>query len=255
MAYFALVAKSAGERVKALWRVTILGLGMFLVMSPWIVRNYLLVHEFIPTATVSGDALQEGLAACQELSPERNFLTVEHEAGLRRSDLAKQLNLLFDGTYYQSFYYVRDEVAFNKVLLQKATMEYRQNPFLVPKCLGRNLVGFWFLGKTWQATGFNLLIQIPTLALAAAGILSLWKWGKLRKMGIMLAFIVNIVAVHAAVVAHARHSVPVIPFLMILASIPIVSVCRRYRAQSSTEHPRMIEVSESEDRALRGSLG
>lgn len=220
-------ANGLRERLRTVFQVFVLGVSMLLVMSPWIIRNYLLVGQFIPTATVGGVAAQEGQYACEVLSPEMNFMMVERAAGHRRSQLAEELGLKFDGTYYQSFYNVNDEVMFNNVLLQSAMDNYRSHPIMAAQCVGKNLLNFWFLGKTWQATALNLVVQIPILALAATGIVLLWKRGDFRRVTIVLAFIGSVLAVHGLVVAHARHSIPIIPFVMIFASIALVSIWRR----------------------------
>jgi len=57
--YLCLTATGTRERLRVALNVAILTLGMLIVMAPWTIRNYLLVHEFVPTATVQGLALQE----------------------------------------------------------------------------------------------------------------------------------------------------------------------------------------------------
>ena len=54
----------------------------------------------------------------------------------------------------------------------------------------------------------------------------LWRRGLLRKAGIVLLYILYIPAVHAAIIAHARHSVLIVPFLAIPAAICLVSAWR-----------------------------
>src|SRR5207244_12674446 len=41
-------------------RVATLSVGMLLVAVPWIIRNYNVVHEVVPTATISGIAAHVG---------------------------------------------------------------------------------------------------------------------------------------------------------------------------------------------------
>ena len=237
LVYLLLTANGASERLKVALRIAVLALGMVFVMLPWVIRNYMLVQEFVPTATVGGHAAQEGLYACQHLSFDTDFFAVQREAGRERSQLASRLGMAFIGTYYYQFFYdVRDEVAFNKSLLEGVAREYGRHPTLLASCAGKNLFfNFWFLGKTWQATWLNMLVQVPLLALGLSGILVLWRRCLLRKMGIMLTFVLYIVAVHAPIIAHARHSIEVVPFLAILASVSLVSIWHKYRTHVPKE--------------------
>ena len=61
LVYFLFAVEGRGERRKEAKRIAALVFGAVVVMSPWMMRNYLLVHEFVPTATVAGVAAQGGL--------------------------------------------------------------------------------------------------------------------------------------------------------------------------------------------------
>src|SRR5207248_532480 len=88
-------AKGWAERRKVVESIAVLGLGMAAVMSPWLIRNYKLVHSFVPTATVAGVAAQTGLYTCENASPDKPFYITDTEAGLERTKMAKQLRIPF----------------------------------------------------------------------------------------------------------------------------------------------------------------
>ncbi len=223
--YFLLFAGNTTKRLKAVSNVAVLCLGMVVVMIPWIVRNYMLVRHFVPTASAQGVALQEGQYTCQHLTFKDNFYAIQRQAGLKRAAIAAELGVPFDGAYYyQVFFAPRDEWAFNKTLLQRAKKEYADHPALLADCACKNLFNFWFLGKTWHATGINMLVQVPLLVLALSGLYLLQKRGQLSQMGLILMFILSIMVVHLPTIAHARHSVPLVPFLAIPASVSLVSI-------------------------------
>ncbi|HZP07516.1 MAG TPA: glycosyltransferase family 39 protein [Terracidiphilus sp.] len=227
------------ERARAFFHVTVLILGMTVVMVPWLVRNYKLVHHLVPTATVQGVALQEGQYTCENLSFENNFYALQKRAGLIRADIAAQLGLPFDGAYYyQVFFTPKDEWTFNQTLFARGKKEYAQHPALLPTCACKNLFNFWFLGKTWHATWLNMVVQVPLLVLAVTGFFLLWRRGQLRRIGPILAFIVCIEAVDLPIIAHARHSVPLVPFLAIPASLAALSLwskCQLWARSSAVD--------------------
>jgi len=234
LVYLVIASKSASERVKIALRFAALGLGAMLVMSPWIIRNYRLVHKLVPSATVAGVAAQEGLYTCENAPAGEPFLLAQTKAGLQRAQFARQLGIPFVGPYYQLFYSPQDEVAFNHALLTGVSTEYRSHPELLARCAAKNLFfNFWFLGKRQQSTLLNLLVQAPLLGLALAGVVILWKRSLLRKVDIVLLYIFYIPVVQAPIIAHARHSMMIVPFLAILGAVSLVSAYRALRMQNS----------------------
>jgi 4-amino-4-deoxy-L-arabinose transferase-like glycosyltransferase len=230
LVYLVFASKSASERVKIALRIAALGLGTVVVMSPWIIRNYRLVHKFVPSATVAGVAAQEGLYTCEDTAPGEPFFEAQTRAGFERKEIARQLGKPFAGPYYQLFYTPQDEFAFNQALLSHVSTEYRSHPELFARCAAKNLFfNFWFLGKRRETTLLNLLMQAPLVGLALGGVVVLWKRGLWRKAGIVLLYILYIPAVHAPIIAHARHSMLVVPFLTILAAAFLVWAWRAFK--------------------------
>ncbi len=156
-----------------------LAAGILVATSPWIIRNYLLVHEFVPTSTLGGVAAQEGLYTCQHLSQYESFALAQRGAGRERAEVARQLGLQFEGSYYvPSFHTPQDEVKFNRALLTHVSEDYRSDPRVLVGCAAENIFfKFWFLGRNPQATRMNILVQTPLLAIALGGIIVLYKLG------------------------------------------------------------------------------
>jgi len=189
--YLLLSSSGSRNRLQIVQHTIAIMIGLVLAISPWTVRNYLLVKKIVPTASVSGMAIQEGLYTCEHLSSQKGFAEVQNEAGKERADLATQLGRPFVGSYYyQLFYEPNDELIFSKLLTTQTVTEYRREPQLFLECGGRNLFfNFWFLGKTWQATKLNLLVQLPLITLAVIGMVMLRRSGLLDRAGLIIAFL------------------------------------------------------------------
>jgi 4-amino-4-deoxy-L-arabinose transferase-like glycosyltransferase len=231
--YALFTATGARERLTAAFRVAILVVGMGLVMVPWVVRNYRLVHEFVPVATLRGVALQEGLCMCRNVSFGDDLYPVGQAAGRKRGELARELGMRFEGAeYFQMFYDAHDETAFNRILDETARKEYARNPGLLFGCVGKNLFNLWFLGKTWDITKLNMLVQVPLLALVFCGLRIVWRRGDLRKMGILLTYVGSIAIPHLLVVAEARYSIPLLAFLVIPAGVAVTSIWDKVRTHT-----------------------
>jgi 4-amino-4-deoxy-L-arabinose transferase-like glycosyltransferase len=234
LVYLLLAARSWVDRGKVVERIAMLAVGAAVVVSPWVTRNYLLVHQFVPTATVAGVAAQEGLFTCENAELAEPFFMGQTRAGFERVELARQLGRPFIGPYYQLFSTANDEVAFNQVLLKHVSTEYRIHPELLARCAAKNLFfNFWFLGKRQQSTLMNVAMQAPLLGLALGGVSVLRKRGLLRKAGLVLLYILYIPALHALIIAHARHSMLIVPFLATLAAAFLVSAWRTLRRKNS----------------------
>lgn len=229
--YFMFTARGARRRLAAAWNVAIVVAGMGLIMAPWVVRNYQLVHEFVPFATIRGLAAQEGLYICRNVPFGVDDYSVVRQAGRIRGELARALSLRFEGAeYLQMFYDAHDEVAFNSILYETARNEYVRDPGLWMECVGRNLFNFWFLGKTWRVTTLNMLVQGPALALVLYGLAIVRRRGELRAMGILVAYVVSIAIAHLLVISEARYSIPALAYLSIPGGVAVTTIWDKIRA-------------------------
>jgi len=206
---------------------------MFLVLSPWIVRNYGLTGKFVPTASVLGVSAHAGQYICKHLSGGEPWYLLDRQASRERTRLARELGYPFkdvtDG-YYQFFYATADEMKFSSLLLNRVIGEYQDSPGLFMKCVGSNMLNIWFAGKTWQSTSMNVAVQLPYLLLSAAGIVLTIRSGGARIIFPLVLLVGYYVAVYVPILAQARYSVSVIPFLSVLASIALVEALRRIGA-------------------------
>ena len=233
LAYFLFTSRSWEARGKALVRMMALAAGLLVAMSPWIIRNYLLVHEFVPTDTLGGVAAQEGLYTCEHLSQYESFSESQRGAGRERAEFARQLGLQFEGDYYYQFFYTpQDEMKFNRALLNHVSKEYRSNPGVLVGCAAKNFFfKFWFLGKNPDTTRMNMLVQLPLVACALGGLIVLYMIGLLRNAAIILLYVIYVPIIHAPIIAHARHSVLVFAFLAVPATVFLAWAWRVLRTQ------------------------
>ena len=100
--------------------------GMLVVLTPWIVRNYLLVHQFIPTMTIAGTSATHGLYVCKNFSFKANMGQQYSEVAKQLNTVAAQLQLPHRAMFFQYFYNAEDEVRFNQYLLNTVYDEYRK---------------------------------------------------------------------------------------------------------------------------------
>lgn len=162
----------------------------------------------------------------KNMSFEKNFWEIDEEGAAERNELARSLGYEFRGGYFQGFFKTRDEFDFCSLVLRKTLDGYIQDPVLFVKCSGMNLFNFWFVGKRWKIALLNMLLHIPFILVALAGAYLLWKRNQMKQVEVVILFILYLYAVHVPVLAQARYSVPLVPFLAILPSIAIINFWR-----------------------------
>jgi 4-amino-4-deoxy-L-arabinose transferase-like glycosyltransferase len=229
LAYLATI-EPKGSRFRLYRNVIVMAATALVVLSPWIVRNYLLVGKFVPTSSVLGISAHAGLYNNTHYSGAESWAMVDQQGARERRRSAEELGYPFKVEalgYFQDFYSSRDEVKFSDYLLNRVITEYRRSPGLFVKCVGANLFNFWFRGKTVESTRLNLILEVPNLLLAMAGLVIAVRNGLFNAVAPMLLLIAYLVAVSVVVLAQARYSVPLIPFLSILECIAVDGIWRR----------------------------
>jgi len=226
LAYLLIFERQRIPKLAMCWNVALMVIAMFVVLSPWILRNYFLVGKFVPTASVLGVSAHAGQYICSHLSSDKRWLDLDRAAARERSKRARELGYPFQDGYYQYFYSSDDEVKFSSYLLRGVIAEYQNSPMLFIRCVRSNLFNFWFAGKTWKSTTVNLVVQLPLLLLALVGTGLSIRNKKLKPIAPMILLILYVTAVCLPILAQARYSIPLIPFLSLLACFALVAVQR-----------------------------
>jgi 4-amino-4-deoxy-L-arabinose transferase-like glycosyltransferase len=206
--------------VRAAGRAALVLACALIVLSPWIVRNEILVGKFIPTASVQGIAMQVGEYLCIH-DGEKDMGMLDLDAATVRNRLAVEQGYRFEGDYYQFFYDPKDELKFSNALAQQVVQDYSRSPALFAKCASENVFNFWFAGKSRAVTIANLCIQLPYLLLALWGITLEFRRMDRSALTLLLLFVGYTMAVYAPIHAQARYSMVLVPILSLFAAVPI----------------------------------
>jgi hypothetical protein len=207
--------------------IALMIVAMFVVLSPWIIRNYRLTGKFVPTASVVGVSAQAGEYIFIHNSSDDDRFRMDREAAAERNELARALGYPFKEGYYQCFFSTGDELKFSSYLLRRVADDYKKSPELFMRVLFTNLGDFWVGGKTGDSVKMNMAVELPLLILAGIGIALSARNGHLKVIAPMILMIVYSMAVSAPIIAQARYSVPMIPYVAILACIPLLTLRRR----------------------------
>jgi len=194
----------------------------FLILTPWIVRNYMLSTKFIPMTTLRGLTMYQGLYVNKNLFSKKEHWELLAEAAKNQDSFAIEAGLPFKRGFYQYFYHTNDEVAFDNILVDKVKEEYTIAPSLFVRNCILNGIRFWVQGKTRNATILNIILTVPFLCLVILGVY----FGLSKNLNIMpiTLLIAAYILPHLVTIAVARYYMPLIPLLSILASISLLHI-------------------------------
>jgi 4-amino-4-deoxy-L-arabinose transferase-like glycosyltransferase len=218
-------------------RVLAVMVAAYLVLTPWMIRNYRLVGTPVATASIMGTAMQTGLYICQRLDWHNGYQVLDYAAGDERVQLARDQGYRVIPMQDPIFYDPRDEVSFSNWLTRHVLDEYRRSPLLFARCAGENVFNYWFAGKNWTSTLMNMPLQLAYLVLAI--------WGGIRYtrnrgifpqarggIGLYVLFCVYSMLVYVPTFAQARYSIPTVPLLALFGSLGIAATVRAKAVRS-----------------------
>jgi 4-amino-4-deoxy-L-arabinose transferase-like glycosyltransferase len=211
-----------------------------IVLLPWIVRNYIVFHAFIPGSSHSGDALYQGNIGLAHADYVRYRSTGEAMLVLRQ-----HLESRFGPApgYRSIKSYARakglNEYEFDRIAFQEAIKTIRAFPerYIVVSLV--RFVRFWFgvrFVSLLQGTASPWAYQVPVansvLLILAAIALLCFRGPWLRSAAPIISLVAYTTAVYTATLATARYNVPIMPYVMVLTAYGIVRLLQRSAKES-----------------------
>ena len=189
---------------------------MAVVMTPWIVRNYLIFDELVLVSTNGGDTFY------------------------------RANNSLASGGYVETVDrnltpYLVNEIEWNRIGYRWGTTWILHNPSTFLWLAGNKLALFfgngaapigWTLKETYSYSGYGyyLLYGVGHLwwlnlwLFVGASVIKHWQFLAIRPNFLLLIALTSYpIAIHSVFLSHARHHIPIVGFLIILASLWIQS--------------------------------
>lgn len=182
-----------------------LSLPLILVILPWTVRNYRVLGEVVSVTSSGGSNLY--LA--------NNSSSTGGTIGYRE--------LIKSGIFHLGEY--EDEIEYNRYYREKAFSFIKNNPGQFIGLVFKRLV--WFYHLDYHYRGNIILVMLFHLLLVLAMIgswLSRCHWRTTILLGMV---ILNFTVVHMIFLPEGRYRLPMIPFLLAFAAIPIFRSVKR----------------------------
>jgi len=195
-----LIRQLRAERTRPIWSALAAGAVCLAVMSPWMIRNYVVFHRFIPLRSNFGAELRMGNG--------------DNAVGLWRFWMHPSSNVLERQKFQQM-----GEIAYVQKKKTEAVDFIRSNPLLFAKLCAKRALFFWY--GTPRDTGFQLLTLGRNVGFLLSSILAfggLWAMWRRRHPATFLFASLLLVAplVYYVTFPHPRYRAPIEPEMLIL---------------------------------------
>lgn len=180
-----------------------------LVYSPWVVRNSLIEHTFVPMGSGAGNSLISGMPAKEQRSVYK---------GVKKSGTSAQRN---------------------DTALKRGIEEILKKPGSFIAGSGRHFLQMWLnLGFDKSPSKGSILFALTnsfSLLAGAAGAVAMWRRGGPGRdlVSMVTITLIAFTAIHMATLADGRYSVPLLPLVFVVASLPLARVYAALLARRS----------------------
>lgn len=187
-------------------------LSFAIVLAPWAIRNYFVLHEFVPVAT-AGSVLLQGSSD--------EFLTIEHKERypeyyerLKQRGIQKPSDGI--GPVDMDRFLMR--VGIENYKMRMETQPFSLVPFMVKKFLR-----LWYSTESgnneWMIISINSIIYVPALF----GLVLAWKKRE-QYLWLVAPIILYFIFLHWITLPLFRYMLPVMPLVIVFAGIAVLKL-------------------------------
>ncbi|MEW6095879.1 MAG: glycosyltransferase family 39 protein [bacterium] len=210
-----------GNKIKIIIYFVTLLIGFWLILSPWIIRNYMVFHTFVPTSTLGGYTLYIGHYLNGVDTIPLSKMPPHIKEKIKNS--LKIYNDKASIIIYRRFHIIPavSEPYIDKIFYKEAVRNICSNPRKFSVLMWKKFLRFWFhLAYPSPSLPRQVMIAIIhgiLISFAIVGcIFGFSSWIK-RSLPIII-LVGYFTLVHMIVLAFGRFNIPVIPYVMIFAS-------------------------------------
>jgi len=177
-----------------------------IVMSPWALRNYAVLSDFVPVGTAGGWVFLQGSTEIFFTSDALEQWPVYYETlrppkGLKPSEIDR----------------------FNmRAGLENYQKRLQNDPVSIFSFLATKFLRLWYAGESGRNDAIIILVNLPIYSFALAGLLIAWH-RRITLVWVPFTMVTYFVIVHWASLPLFRYLMPVMPYLVGFAAFTMVS--------------------------------
>lgn len=207
----------------------VLLLGFAVTLSPWVVRNHLVLGAFIPASTSHGPMLHG--------SSERFWLIADRERELPKYvDYLKNERGITGPTSAHPTWVEKDRF-YRQAALEMYKERWEKDPWSYVPFVAKKFLRLWYGTESGSNTAIVIGVNLPIYLLALVGLVIFLRRSARDNPGyVLLALLAYFVAIHVAVFGYFRYMVPVMPYVILFAAAGATGLLRAvqgYRPERS----------------------
>ena len=212
-----LIYRYRGEKTKFCKHYAIILISFVLILSPWVIRNYVVSGKFVPAQFGGAVHFMRGNESAKM---NIGFFHQNHGIAMKKAfEKEKQIIDQFESLNKRKITEIELDGIFNKI----AFNYIKENPLEFLEKIGIGCFHFWYLGESKIKSMGMALLQFPLLILALLGFyLALKK--RIKCIFPLYSVILYFTFVHAAILSISRYSIPTMPYIIIFASFGIITL-------------------------------
>ncbi len=190
-------------------------LGYVIILSPWVVRNFVVHDAFIPASTSSGPLLHG--------SSEDFWLIADRER-----ELPKYFEYLRKEKGFPSYKdpsWVEKDRFYRRAAIEKYKERWDSDPMSFIPFFFKKFTRLWYATESGSNTKLILIINLPIYLFALFGLWRLLCSGNRLAM-VIVVLLGYFVAIHVAVFAYFRYITPIMPYIILLAAYGVMRSIR-----------------------------
>jgi len=196
---------------------------MMAVLSPWMLRNYLIAREFVPATSHGGINYFLGNKTIEYLS-----LGADTAEKMAEQESDRMYRETRDAISNQNpgLSHAQVEAQVDKKLIRMAVEHIIAHPLTFIEKILKGVVFVWFLADTALKSAALFLMQGPLLFLCTLGIF----YGLRAKKHVLplLTILIYFVFIQTAFFAYGRYSYPMVPVLIAFAAYSLETFRCKY---------------------------
>ena len=212
-------------RVMGCWIIVVVA--MLMVLSPWIVRNYVVSHEFVPVTALGGTGYFIGNKIIENYSVRAN--TFGQMPDQQSGQIYQQTRDAITSRN-PSLSHPQVEAQVDRYLVRMAVNEIISHPLIFTEKILKGVVFVWFLSDTGLKSTALLLMQGPLLFLCVIGDLLAVK--AKRQVLPLLTILLYFIVIQTAFASVGRYSYPMVSILIAFAAYALETFRHKYLYRS-----------------------
>lgn len=189
---------------KIVTEAVLIVLTALLCIIPWTIRNYSLSGKFVPVHVGLGGNLKRGNLMSEE------FLKNPFSYSYLFKITQKEMDVFLSKEEENR---IQKDLNRNKLMLESALKDIRENPFLIVKKAAAAGAMFWYMGDTTRKTIILIILRVPVIFLF---VLAAYKNLRLdKKLHLPIVVVIfTLWILHMPFAPNARMSIPLMAILL-----------------------------------------